>query len=66
MPCDNWLGLQYYAADSLKSKTSWLGKQLNTLVSANKQALKLIHKATQHNKACVGGEQLLILVRNHV
>ena len=66
MPCDNWLGLRHYEADSLKSKTAWLGQQLNTLVSANKQALKLIHKKTQHNKACVSGKQLLILVGNHV
>ena len=66
MPCDNWLGLRHYETDSLKSKTAWLSQQLNTLVSANKQALKLIHKTTQHNKACVGGKQLLILVGNHV
>ena len=37
---DNWPGLGHYEADSLKSKTAWLGQQLNTLVSANKQALK--------------------------
>ena len=41
IPCDNWLGLGNYEADGLKSKTAWLGQQLNTLVSANKQALKL-------------------------
>ena len=55
MPCDNWLGLRHYEADGLKSKTTWLGQQLNTLVSANKQALKLINKTAQCNKAHVGG-----------
>ena len=44
MPCDNWLGLRHYEADGLKSKTAWLGQQLDALVSSNKQALKLIHK----------------------
>ena len=66
MPCDNWLGLRHYEADSLKSKTAWLGKQLNALVYANKQALKLIDKTTQCNKARVSGKQLLIPVGNHV
>ena len=36
MPCDDWLGLGHYEADGLKSKTAWLGQQLNALVSANK------------------------------
>ena len=66
MPCDNWLGLRHYEADSLKSKTTWLSQQLNSLVSANKQVLKLLCKTTQCNKACVGGTPLLILVGNHV
>ena len=62
MPCNNWLGLGHSKADGLKSRTAWLGKQLNALVSANKQALKLIHKTTQHNKACVSRKELLIPV----
>ena len=66
MPCDNWLGLRHYEADGLKSKTVWLSQRLNALVSVNKQALKLIHKTTQHNKAHVSGKELLILVGNHV
>ena len=66
MPCDNWLGLGHYKADGLKSKTAWLGQQLDSLVYANKQTLKLIHKTTQCNKACVGGKLLLIPVGNHV
>ena len=66
MPCDNWLGLGHYEADGLKSKTAWLGQHLNSLVSASKQALKLIHKITQCNKARVGGKSLHILVGNHV
>ena len=45
---------------------SGIMRQLNTLVSANKQALKLIHKTTQCNKAHVSGKELLILVGNHV
>ena len=65
-PCDNWLRLRHYETDGLKSKTAWLGQQLNALVSANKQTLKLIHKTTQWNKARVAGKQLLILVGNHV
>ena len=35
-------------------------------MAANKQALRLIHKTTQHSKAHAGGKQLLILVGNHV
>ena len=66
MPCDNWLGLRHYKTDGLKSKTAWLGQQLDALVFANKQALKLIHKTTQCNKACVSGKELLIPVGNHV
>ena len=66
MPCNNWLGLGHYKADNLKSKTAWLGQQLNTLVSANKKSLKLIHNTTQCSKACVSRKQLPILVGNHV
>ena len=66
MPCDNWLGPRHYKADGLKSKTAWLSQQLDSLVSAYKQALRLIHKTTQCNKACVSGKQLLILVGYHV
>ena len=66
MPCDDWLGLWHYKVDGLKSKTAWLSQQLNTLVSANKQALKFIHKTTQCNKTCVIGKLLLIPVGNHV
>ena len=66
MPCDNWPGLEHYEADGLKSKTAWLVQQLNALVSTNKQALKLIHKATQCNKAHVSRKELLIPLGNHV
>ena len=66
MPCDNWLGFGNNEADGPKSKTPWLGQQLNTLVSANKQAVKLIHKTPQCNRACVSRKPLLIPVRNHV
>ena len=40
-PCDNWLGLGNYQSDSFKSKTVWLNQQLNAMMHANKQALKL-------------------------
>ena len=66
MPCDNWLGLKNYKLDGLKSKTAWLSQQLNALLYANKQALKLIHKSTQCNKAHTGGKELHILIGNHV
>ena len=66
MPCDNWLGLGHYKADSLKSRSFWLSQQLDSLVYINKQALKLIHKTTQCNKVCAGGKPLLIPVGNHV
>ena len=35
-------------------------------VASNKQALKSIHKTTQHRKAHTGRKSLLILVGNHV
>ena len=47
MPCDNWLGLSNYKPDSFKSKTAWLNQQLNAMLYANKQALKLINQSTQ-------------------
>ena len=50
MPCDNWLGLKNYKPDSFKSKTVCLNQQLNAMLHANKQALKLINKSTKHNK----------------
>ena len=66
MPCDNWLGLRQYETGGLKSKSAWLSQQLDTLVTANKQALKSIHKTTQCSKACAGGKSLTILVGNYV
>ena len=66
IPCDNWLGLNNYKPDSFKSKTIWLNKQLNAMIHANKQALKLINKSTQCNKECTGGKDLMIPIRNHV
>ena len=64
MPCDN--RAQAIQVGGLKSKSAWLSQQLDALVAANKQALKLIHKTTQCSKACAGRKQLLILVGNHV
>ena len=66
MLCDNWLGLGQYEMGSLKSKSAWLSQQLDALVATNKEALKSIHKTTQHSKAHTGGKSLLILVGNHV
>ena len=66
MACDNWLGLDNYKPDSFKSKTIWLNQQLNAMLNANKQALKLINKSTQCNKDCTGGKELTIPVGNHV
>ena len=60
------LGSGITRQSGLKSKTAWLSQQLNALVSTNKQALKLIHKTTQCNKAHVSRKQLLIPVGNHV
>ena len=51
MLCNNWLGLRHYKPGGFKSKTAWLGQQLDVLVSANKHALKLINKTTQHSKS---------------
>ena len=64
MPCDNWLGCGHYDMGGLK--TAWLSQQLDALVSANKQALKLIRKTTQCSKVWTGGKELLIPVGNHV
>ena len=66
IPCDNWLGLRQYEVSGLKSKSAWLSQQLDALVAANKQALKSIHKTTQHSKACAGSKSLLIPVGNHI
>ena len=66
MPCDNWLGLDNYKPESFKSKTVWLNQQLNAMLHANKQALKLIKKSTQCNKDHTGGKELTIPIGNHV
>ena len=66
MPCDNWLRLNNYKLESFKSKTVWLNQQLNAILHANKQALKLIEKFTQCNKDCTGGKELTIPIGNHV
>ena len=66
MPCDNWLGLDNYKPEGFKSKTVWLNPQLNAMLHANKQALKLFKKSTQHNKDCTGGKELTIPIENHV
>ena len=66
MLCDNWLGLGQYEMGSLKSKSAWISQQLDALVTANKQALKSIHKTTQCSKAHTGGKSLTILVGNYV
>ena len=66
MPCNNWLGLNNYKPNSFKSKTIWLNQQLNAMLDANKQALKLINKSTQCNKDRTGGKELTIPVGNHV
>ena len=66
MPCDNWLGLENYKPDSFKSKTVWLNQQLNAMLHANKQALKLINKSTKHNKDHTGSQNLCITIGTHV
>ena len=66
MPCDNWLGLDNYKPDSFKSKTIWLNQQLNAMLHANKQALKLINKSMQCNKDHTGRKDLTIPIGNHV
>ena len=66
MPCDKWLGLKNYKPDSFKSKTVWLNQQLNAMLHANKQALKLIKQSSKHNKDCTGGKSLHIPIGNHV
>ena len=47
-------------------KAAWLGQQLDTLVSANKHAIKSIQKTTLRNKLCAGGDELHIPIGNHV
>ena len=66
MPCDNWLGLNNYKPNSLKSKTIWLNQQLNAMLHANKQALKLINKSMKCNQDHTGRKELTIPVGNHV
>ena len=62
MPCNNWLGLDNYKPDSFKSKTIWLNQQLNAMLNANKQTLKLINKSMKHNKDHTGRKELTIPV----
>ena len=66
MPCDTWLGLDQYQEGQLVGKAAWLGQQLDTLVSANKCAIKSIQKTTLKNKLHVGGDELHIPIGNHV
>ena len=66
MPCDTWLGLDQYQEGQLVGKAAWLGQQLDTLVSANKHAIKSIQKTTLRNKLHVGGDELHIPIGNHV
>ena len=51
---------------SFKSKTIWLNQQLNAMLHANKQALKLIKKSTKRNKDCTSSKNLRITIGNHV
>ena len=66
MPCNNWLGLKNYKPDSFKPKTFWLNQQLNAMLHANKQALKLIKQSTKCNKDHTGGRSPHIPIGNHV
>ena len=66
MPCDTWLGLDQYQDGQPVGKAAWLGQQLDTLVSANKRAIKSIQKTTLRNKLHVGGDELHIPIGNHV
>ena len=66
MPCDAWLRLNQYQEGQLVGKAAWLGQQLDTLVSANKHAIKSIQKTTLKNKLHVGGDELHIPIGNHV
>ena len=66
MPCDAWLRLDQYQEGQLVGKAAWLGQQLDTLVSANKHAIKSIQKTTLRNKLRVGENELHIPIGNHV
>ena len=66
MPCEDWLGLNNYKPESFRSKTVWLNQQIDAMLHANKQALKLIKKCTQCNKDCTDGNELPIPIGNHV
>ena len=66
MPCNTWLRLDQYQEGQPVGKAAWLGQQLDTLVSANKHAIKSIQKTTLRNKLRAGGDELLIPTRNHV
>ena len=66
MPCDTWLRLDQYQEGQPVGKAAWLGQQLDTLVSANKHAIKSIQKTTLRNKLCAGGDELHIPIGNHI
>ena len=66
VPCDSWLRLDQYQEGQPIGKAAWLGQQLDTLVAANKQAIKSIQKSTLQNKLCAGGDELHIPIGNHV
>ena len=48
------------------AKSIWLNQELNTMLNANKPALKLIDQSTKHNKDHTGSKELTILIGNHV
>ena len=60
------LGLTITNQKVLNQKLSGLNQQMDAMLHANKQVLKLIKKSTQCNKDHTGGKELTIPIGNHV
>ena len=65
-PCDNWLGLHQYAEEFEACPTTWLNRQKELLIAANRRALKNIEKMIVETKFRKNAKDLNIPVGNLV
>ena len=70
--CDAWVGLANYDDGHLRSKSSYINKQCELIMSANWHALKHIKQMSKQSVARAGGKPLqiqvgnLVLLRDHL
>ena len=65
-PCDNWLGIRQYIDDKSISKVTWVDKQFEKIVQANKWALKIIQARAKVNERSSGDKDFDIPIGNLV